>query len=184
MTVYRIFVKEDKRQTTLGKQTTKREKGLHTLSNRPNQPKEITSSRDSHDPLAIWRAGPTKTHSPHGYLVCLRPAHHMASWSVQGPLIIWRDCPSRAPLVIWRAGPTKTRSPYGEPIFIIPLIIWRAVTAPYQFHALSSRLCRLLLRASATLSLVSSRLELPLKLYDKTRKGLFSQLTITVNLTP
>ncbi|KAF2571869.1 hypothetical protein F2Q70_00002804 [Brassica cretica] len=39
---------------------------------------------------------------PYSELVCLRPAHHMASWYVQGSL------------TMWRAGPSDTRSPYGE----------------------------------------------------------------------
>ena len=64
-------------------------KGLTNTSQPSESPKKITSSRDCHDPLAIWRAGPTMTRLPYGELVHPRPAHHMASWVVSFSLVIW-----------------------------------------------------------------------------------------------
>ena len=74
---------------TLGKQTTKREKGLPTLPNRPNHPKKA-------------KARTVPTSSPYGELGLSRPARLMGS----------SDCPDQ--LAIWRARTVPTSSPYGE----------------------------------------------------------------------
>ena len=84
---------------------------------------------------------------------------------------------------------TLTSLPYGEPGMWRPNSPygdrdWRddlarhmaSTTAHCQHHALSSYLRSFLLRASVTLSLVSSRLELLFEFYDKNRQDLFSRI--------
>ncbi|KAF3525233.1 hypothetical protein F2Q69_00047916 [Brassica cretica] len=55
-----------------------------------HRPTRHMASRDSIIPLAIWRAAPSKTHSPYGELGRPRPARHMASWADHDPLAIWQ----------------------------------------------------------------------------------------------
>ncbi|KAF2589036.1 hypothetical protein F2Q70_00039508 [Brassica cretica] len=108
--------------------------------------------------------------SPYGELEQHLPALHMASRDTIIPLAIWRAeaASSRSP---------RPGSPYGEQGRLRPARHMASMIALHQCHALSSRLHSFVLQASAILSLDSSRLELPLELYDKNHKDLFSRIS-------
>ncbi|KAF3535323.1 hypothetical protein F2Q69_00021787 [Brassica cretica] len=108
--------------------------------------------------VALWRPIQYESGSPYGDRLATNYGRHMATKMV------------RTQVAIWRPGRCPSLSPYGD------------TTGPSQHFALSSRLHRFLLRASVTLSLVSSRSELPLEFYEKHRQDLF--FSYRFKLTP
>ncbi|KAF2561178.1 hypothetical protein F2Q70_00016948 [Brassica cretica] len=108
--------------------------------------------------VALWRLIQYESGSPYGDRLATNYGRHMATKMV------------RTQVAIWRPGRCPSLSLYGD------------TTGPSQHFALSSRLHRFLLRASVTLSLVSSRSELPLEFYEKHRQDLF--FSYRFKLTP
>ena len=129
---------------------------------------------------AIWRTRLVATSSPYGELGLSRPACHIGSSACPDQLAIWRAQPVPTELAtsvypdqlaIWRARSFSTSSPYGELGWSLPTRQLRL----YHINIMHSRSS--LLRTVNALSLVSARLELPLKVYDTNCGDLFSRIS-------